>query len=88
MAPGFDGKKRAAFGMNLKSKLQGKGFARALYEIILTELQKRGFKTYYGNTGQPGVMRIGKIMGRWSSGYNLDRGIAKPFPKDHFKLWL
>lgn len=85
---GIDGKKRAAFGMNLSSKIQGKGFSRALYEIILLELQKRRFKTYYGNTGQPGVMRIGKIMGRWTSGYSLDRGIAKPFPKDHFKLWL
>jgi hypothetical protein len=85
---GLDGKNRAAFGMNLSSKIQGKGFSRALYEIILLELRKRGFKVYVGNTGQPGVMRIGKIMGRWVGGYNLDRGVTKPFPKGHFKLWL
>ncbi|WP_277577907.1 hypothetical protein [Bdellovibrio svalbardensis] len=85
---GLDGKKRAAFGINLNSKMQGKGLSRALYERILLELQKRGFKTYYGNTGQPGVMRMGKIMGRWVGGYTLDRGVARPFPKDHFKLWL
>ncbi|MNL01562.1 hypothetical protein D3C87_1220360 [compost metagenome] len=85
---GLDRKKRAVFGINLSSKMQGKGLSRALYECILLELQKRGFKTYYGNTGQPGVMRMGKIMDRWVGGYNLDRGVAGPFPKDHFNLWL
>lgn len=85
---GLDGKKRAVFGINLSSKIQGMGLSPSLYETILIELQDRGVETYYGNTGQPGVMRMGKVMGRWVSGYDLDRGVAKAFPEGHFKMWL
>ncbi len=87
-APGIDGKRRAAFGFNLRPEIQGKGIARVLYEAILSDLHSRGIEVYLGATGQPGVMRIGKIMGRWVGGYTLDRGVAKHFPAGHFKAWL
>lgn len=85
---GPDGKKRAGFGVNLSSPYQGKKIARALYASILEQLQARKVDLYFGNTGQPGVMRLGKIMGRKLKDVEVDRGLAKAFPALHFKDWL
>jgi hypothetical protein len=84
----FPGTKRAGFGVNLSAMAQGKHFARALYETVLLELRARGVTHYEGSTGQPGVMRLGKVMGRRLVMIKVDRGFAKPFPPGHFKSWL
>lgn len=84
----IDGKRRAWFGVNLTRELQGKNCARAIYEAILMELQKRGVERYLGSTAQPGVMRLGKIMGRRLWGVEVDRGVTKEFSRAHFKGWV
>jgi GNAT superfamily N-acetyltransferase len=84
----FDGKRRGGCGLNLTREAQGKGFARAIYETMLLELRNRGIERYFGYTAQPGVMRLGKIMGRTLWGLEVDREFSKVFSSKHFKAWV
>ena len=85
---GLDGRRRAGFGVCFATNEQGKGFARVIYEAVLEELQARGISVYVGSTGQPGVMRLGKILDRQLRGVEVDRGITRPFRRGHFRSWL
>ena len=88
MAPDLDGRRRVSLGINLSTAAQGKGLARVLYAKIFEELIREKVEVFRGGTAQPGVMRLGKRMGRRLVGVHLQSGGTELFSRDHFRSWI
>lgn len=61
---------------------RGRGLARALYLAALRSLVTRGARAIKGGTAQPGVLALGRVMGRPWHSFNLRRGTR--FALEHF----
>lgn len=66
----------------LAPALVGKRLARPLYSALLDELVRAGCDTMKGGTNQPGVLHLGRLMGRPWHAFNLRR--EAPFTLEHF----
>lgn len=61
-------------GLVLARELQGRGFAKIIYRILLEEFRRKKIKYFKGGTSQRPVMKLGKLMGRESISYVLRYG--------------
>ena len=58
----------------LDPSIQGKGLARELYRIVLSDLHSAGTKTFKGGSSNPAVLHLSKTMGRQLSATVIRKG--------------
>lgn len=76
----------AGMSLLLAPELRGRGFARPIYRALLERMVEHGARTFKGGTNQPGVIRLGALMGRKLHAFVMRRGA--PFPESHFRPYL
>jgi hypothetical protein len=75
-------------GLNLTRSAQGKGLARFIYWTVLPEMARAGALKFEGSTGQPGVLKLARVMKRKCTAIEVFGLGFRPFPKGHFDGWI
>lgn len=77
------GRRHAGVGVNFEKSVQGMGYSKIAYRVVLEELKRQKVHLFSGGTAQVGVMKLGRVMNRKVQGVLMQK-LEKPFFKEGF----